>query len=111
MDRSALSKKTRTIEVEYEGERVRVTYYPARITPRWEQEFNEALKDEWKSRAVVEGLASVLADWDLVDNGEPFPPTEENLVQLPMDFLVAVFTRIMEDQRPNPKSGGSFGGG
>jgi len=110
-DRAALLKKTRTTTVEYDGERITITYAPAKITPRWEQAFNEALKGEWKSRAVVETLADALVEWDVTDGGKPFPPTVDNLVQLPMDLLSAVFVAIMEGQRPNRQSGGSFAAG
>lgn len=100
MDVSAF-RKTKTIEIAYEDETVKVSYVRAAITPEWEQAFNEAIKDEWRSRAVVESLARVIAEWDLTDGGKPFPPTVENLVTLPTQFLVTVFTAIMEDQRPN----------
>lgn len=107
MPERALLGRTKTIEVVYEGERVTVTYVPARITPRWEMEFTSALQDEWKSRAVVETLAAVVERWDLTDGGEPYPPTVENLMQLPVDFLIAVFTAIMEAQAPNRRNGAS----
>jgi hypothetical protein len=106
-DRSAWLKKTKTVVVEFEGEQVSVTFAPAKITPRWEQEFNEALKSEWKSRAMVETLATVIVDWDITSDGKPFPPTEANLAQLPMELLTAIFVAIMEAQRPNATRSGA----
>lgn len=111
MDISKLRSTRRTVTVQYGDESVTVTYSPSAITPKWEQEFVEAARDEWKSRAVIETLSRVVVDWDVTDGGEPYPPTVENLSALPLDFLGAVLQAIIADQLPKEKSGGSFGGG
>lgn len=107
----SLFGKTRTVAVTYAGENITVEYIPSRITPAWEREFNELLQDSWKSRAIVETLSGVIISWDLTENGKPFEPTVENISKLPVDFLLEVFTAIMEQSRPNRPNGGTFAGG
>lgn len=109
-DISLFTKSSETITLTYQGESISVTYLPALLTPRWEAEFNEALRGDWKSGALVQTLAAILECWDLTANGEPFPPTGENLMRLPVDFLVAVFMAIMEHQAPKA-TGSGFGSG
>lgn len=111
MDVKSLAAKTRSVVVQYAGDAITITYAPARITPRWEQAVNERLRGDWKSGALVAALTDVVVDWDVTDGGEPWPPTEEHLAQLPTELLAEVLAAIVEDQRPNARSGGSFGDG
>jgi hypothetical protein len=110
-DKSLLTEQKKTISITYAGEQITFSFTPGKITPKWERKFNELIQDEWRSRAIVETLSEILVDWDILDNGKPFPPTAENLQLLPLDLLSEIFTKIMESQRPNQQSAGSFGDG
>ena len=44
--------------------------------------------------ALAAALASVLKDWDIVQDGQPFPPTEENIATLPFPIVMAVAQRL-----------------
>lgn len=111
LDIRSLSARSREISVEYAGEIIRVTYAPAKVTPAWERGFQEALKDEWRTRALVDALAEILVGWDLTEEGAPLPVTRESLARLPLDLLGAIFSAIMEDLRPNPTSAGPSAAG
>lgn len=101
-------KVTKTVAVEYEGETVDVTYWPAKIT----NQTNTDARDADASAFNAEWISRVVAKWDVIDeDGGEFPPTVENARQLESLFLVAVITAIYGDMRPNATSGsGSFGG-
>ncbi len=106
-----LTQKLKTVTFEYEGEPVTVTYNRAAITPEWERLYLEGMKAEWKSKVIIDTLASLVHSWDLTENGKPFKPTPENLQRLPLDFLAAMLTAMFEGEAPNPQSEGSFTSG
>lgn len=75
-----------------------LTYQPSKNTPRSEQAFNEALKDEWKSKAAIGFLTNMVVDWDLQDDGgDPYPITEDAMAELPQAFLTAIIKAIGDD--------------
>jgi hypothetical protein len=86
---SDLQKRTRTIEVEYQGDVVNVTYLVNVITPAFLSE---------QPDAVVQIGAAVTA-WDVLDDaGKPISPTEI-ANQLPLGFLSAVLEALTGDMR------------
>jgi phosphoribosylaminoimidazole carboxylase (NCAIR synthetase) len=89
MKLSDLLKKTRVITVEFGSESVNVEYLVHAITPAF-------LKD---NPDVIEQVKRVVVSWDVLDDeGNPLPPAEI-AEQLPVAFLGAVITAIIDDMR------------
>ena len=89
MKLSELLKKTRTIEVVYQGEVVSVTYLVNVVTPGFLTDAPDLV--EQVKRAVVE--------WDVLgDDGEKLPP-DTVAGNLPLAFLKLVLEAVIEDMR------------
>ena len=61
--------------------------------------------------SVARELSYVATDWDMDYNGEPFPPTFENLRRLPMNFLAAFIRAITEQWAGKQKMSKASGNG
>lgn len=96
--------KTRTVKVEWGDETAGVTYYPNRVTPRWEEQFQQAES----STDMAEVLTHLLKSWEIVDeNGEDLPPTVDVMVELPSSLLIHVFDEIRTDDATGEQGKGS----
>lgn len=49
------------------------------------------------STATVDQLAKTIISWNIEDQGQPYPPTRENLSALPLDFIYALRDALSED--------------
>lgn len=110
MDLSTFLQKTAPVEVEYDGETVRVDYYPRSYTAethaiaRRIQEYaaDPARQDEAMELAN-QMLCRLLAGWDFTEGGKKLPLTVENLARFPLLFKQAVTQAVMEAMVPTPK--------
>lgn len=85
--------------VDEQPETVNLIYLPIKmLTPRTMAATRLARGDAFRS---IELLASVLADsvveWDVTQDGQPYPPTQQNLEPLGADFLGAIVSAIDGD--------------
>ena len=73
--------------------------------PFWMDVRMFALESEWfktvadkaqKSdyRGLAELFSSAIADWDVTMTGEPFAPTVENLMRVPIDFWYCIMAAL-----------------
>lgn len=86
---SDLQKRTRTIQIEYQGDPVNITYLINVITPAF-------LADQ---KDAVEQVKAAVTAWDVLDDeGNPIPP-EEIAGQMPLEFLNAVLEAVVADMR------------
>ncbi len=117
IERSKLSAILRTVKVDYFGEVLTVTYKPDAMTPAKEEELAEARKaaqereesDDTFAAAenadlLATRLASVLAGWDVLEDGVLLPTTRENLRTFPNALLVHISMAIGEDMAPKVKT-------
>lgn len=81
-------------------ETFQIAYHPARVTPLW----LDGLLNVADPMRMSATLASVLADWDIVQDGQPFPPTADNIAQLPFPVLLAV-ARVIGDSGSGSEEG------
>jgi hypothetical protein len=116
---STLLEKTRTLPVDYFGDTFHVTYKPDELSflkekERQEAEASQAANaddDEEKPPSIdaaentIKRLSNVLVSWDLVMNGEPFPPTFVNLTRIPYAMMGRIWAAINGDSVPNQKTG------
>lgn len=99
---------TRTITVDWDGDRVDVRYRPNAVTPDLLEEVDAQSDDNLDSLRVL--ITAVVDWWDVqYDDGSTLPVTMETVGQVPMPFLRNVQTGIMEAQRP-PEDAASAGG-
>jgi hypothetical protein len=85
-----------TANVSFMGEIATVTYRPRKITTG--RMFNAQRAMEGGDQdAFHMFLVEVIADWDVTNEGEKFAITKENMAELPVQFLRAVFHGIVED--------------
>lgn len=82
---------------EPDDQALRITYRPAAITVQFAKDYEaEGKRDPMAANA--RWLARVLRSWDLTDEkGQPYPITEEALLELGMDVLAMLFVAIIED--------------
>lgn len=77
-------------------ENIEIEFYEKCLTPA----FLDALtkyEEKRDSVSIAKHLAKNIVSWNLDWNGEPFPPTEENLSEVcDFDFLMQLVTAISE---------------
>jgi hypothetical protein len=101
---SDLKTEKRSIEIDWHGDKVAVTYDFLALTPLLQAEMAEAVKLNDVS-GLVKLLAALLISWDVLDDAnERIPPTLDNLMPLPLAFLNVVAQAIGEDIRGNPQN-------
>lgn len=94
--------------VQWQDEDVKVQYDPNVFTPRLVSQLEAAqLGGKSMGDALVGMLDKLLADWDITQDGEPFPPSPDNIATLPMGFLVAVIQGVAQEMQVGPLSSGT----
>ncbi|HAM58322.1 MAG TPA: hypothetical protein DCQ64_24070 [Candidatus Rokubacteria bacterium] len=106
MDLKRIREKKVPFDVQYQGETVRGECYPGRMTGSKAAAIMGASMGETPG-VVSEILPDVIACWDVTCGGEPYPPTPENLLELPVELLTAVAGAIVGGGSPNTKSSSS----
>ena len=109
MDVRHVLSKTRTVTVEYDGEPLRVTYRPGALTGALVDRVAGAAGETGQSAVIADALAAILADWDATADGQPYPPTPENLLALPLRLLSEVFRVVVQDAAPPPPNAAPSG--
>jgi hypothetical protein len=121
VERSKIAAVLRSIRVDYFGEAITVTYKPDGMTPAKEAELARLRQEAEDHRngdgdvsigdtlagnaeQLAERLAELLVSWDIVEDGEPLPPTKENLMTFPNALLGHIVTAIGEDLAPKVKT-------
>lgn len=103
---SDLTKQTRTIQVDVgASEPLEVEYRIQAYTPEVESEIANA--DQRPAGTLARILSKLVVRWSLVDDyGEMYPLDEKSTAGLPLSLMLAVFTKIAEDMRPNLTNAG-----
>ena len=92
--------KVSRFESEYNGEKFWFEVYEEMLTPAF---LNDLKHWDDEPLACAEALARAIPRWGIDMNGEPFPPTAENLAQVPKKFLNHLLTVIVESWQGNPQ--------
>lgn len=104
---SDLTEQTRVTQVDIgASEPLEVEYRIQAYTPEIESEIaNNA--DQRPAGTLARILSKLVVRWSLVDDyGEMYLLDEKSTAKLPLSLMLAVFTKIAEDMRPNPMSAG-----
>ena len=101
MNLAALLSQTVSLKIHFSGDVVNAEYLPHKMTPKFRAfligldngvEIGEAQKD-----SAAQMAAEMLASWDVDYDGQPFPPTYDNLLTVPIELLSAVVRAIWTD--------------
>ena len=97
-DLHIVRSKTRKLPdpVEYEGQKLNVTYKPAVITTEFASDMKQA-EDDQDANGMAKGAHLMLTDWDMTNQGDPIEISLELLRQLPLGLLGAIFQAVMND--------------
>jgi len=106
MNLATLASRKHTRTFDFDGEPVTIDVLPHKITPEYRAKLaalavKAASGEETESAEEKEQDAKMVADlvpsWDVEWNeGEPYPPTYENLIVVPCTLLGRVASEIME---------------
>jgi len=78
---------------------IRLKYDPAKFTPEYRLALERIAKggDAKTHDADSKLVADLVLEWDVTMKGQPYPPTYENLVKMPVFVLAAVSVGLLED--------------
>lgn len=105
LELSALKGKVRTVNVTYLDDNFTVTYRPSEMTAEAQAADKERLANG-EDHVLADGLTRLITAWDLVEEGKPYPVTQENMRALPNPLLAAINLAVTEDVTPKPKNAG-----
>lgn len=94
------NRKTVALAVPYQEDTINLEYKPDVFTPEYRARLDKLAKGESKADerdTDAQMVADLLASWDVVAGGEPYPPIYENLLKVPIALLGAVAFGMLED--------------
>jgi len=118
VERSQFDTVLRSIKVDYYGNSLTITYRPDAWAPvkiaerarlrQLEADERNGSENAYQSLSRTlddnaSDLAEILTSWDMGENGEPLPPTKENLMTFANALLQHILTAIGEDMAPKAK--------
>lgn len=86
-----------------DGDSVTVTFDRNRVTPAWVNSMQKNAEED--ALVLSNGLARIILAWDVTDEGQPFPPTGENLGALSYGAQKALLEQIMGASVPGSAEG------
>ena len=98
-----LESGTARLSVPYRTITITIDYYPDRVGMNLQRAIAAVSRPPFDVGPVADGLAHVLAGWDLTRNGEIIPITPEGIGSIGMSISTAIGGAIMEDFH-DPKS-------
>lgn len=102
--------RTKTIVLDYDGEKIEVRFRPARLSADWLEGLASDDNPSAMIDSVIKKFCEVVEWWDVVDHGEPYAVTEANLRPLEISFLQAVMTECAGALRVDPQKSSSSRG-
>lgn len=97
MDLKTLKEKRAKLAVPFDGETINCEILPNAITPAfWAelQKLSTATEADYENKDAL-FLADVMPAWDITADGQPFPPTADNLKQAPIALLGAIAAQVL----------------
>lgn len=110
MELNNLLNKTAPVTIEYDGETINAVVYSDRLTPQKKAELINLLFQEGEEQKEEEVLmlSELIESWDVTLNGEAFPPTYDNLMQISYPLLSHVVREVAsflkERGKPKPQA-------
>lgn len=83
---------------------VTITFDRNKVTPAWVVE-TEQREAERSAALLASALADVILDWDVTADGQPYPPTADNLTVFSYATLGEILQAIMRGSVPSRAEG------
>lgn len=97
MDLETLRAKRASLKIEFDGETINAEILPHKLTPEYRARLQKLAREESEERdADAQMVSELVASWDVTAGGEPYPPTYENLREIPIALLTVTATAILE---------------
>lgn len=97
-----------TATATWEDEEITVVFDRSRVTMNWVAAVQAMMRTS-DAAAMSELMSSVIDEWDITEDGSPYPPTAENLGELPAATLGAIFGAIETAAEPGAAEGNASG--
>jgi hypothetical protein len=87
-----------------DGDTVALEFDANKVTPRW---MNHTMEGAANTDLLVlaKALNEVLTAWDITDNGEPFPPSVDNIAVLSFPAVNLLFEEVCKAAAPSDAEG------
>ena len=104
-----LSRITRQKPIEVsidlgEGDSLTMAFDANKVTPRWMDGTMRRLEEQ-DTLSVCEALAEVLINWDVTQNGQPYPPSRDNIALFSFPVVTALFEEVCRSAAPSDAEG------
>ena len=83
-----------------DGDLLAVVFDANKLNPVWLARATDR-QDAGDSLTMANSLAEIILEWDVTLEGQPFPPTSENLAQLSFTALGRLVTHVIEAALPS----------
>lgn len=98
---ATLLSQTVLLPIPFGDDVINAEYKPHKMTPKFRAFLinldNGAGLGEAQKDSAAQMAAEMLASWDVDYDGQPFPPTYDNLLTVPIELLSAVVRAIWTD--------------
>jgi hypothetical protein len=99
-----IRNNTRTVDLEYYGEPLKITYKPSEMTPAKESML-QLTDNEDKTAVLVTILCEALVSWDIMDGEKALAIKPDLVSTLPSALLLHIWDGMQEDMRPKARTG------
>lgn len=110
MELSTFLQKTASIEVDADGEPVRIDYYPRSYTSEvhaMARAIQKAEEDDERLEVANKMMVKLIGGWDFTENGKPLPVSVGSMARLPLLFKQRVMEAIMAAMVPKATTSAS----
>lgn len=95
MDLGDLKNKVAPLTFDLDGETVNAKFYPHKLTPEDRARLQKLADDDETRDTDAQMLCTILESWDVTANGDPYPPTYENLLVAPQTLVTRTALEIL----------------
>jgi|SRR5579875_521047 len=101
-----LSKKTATVNVDFDGATCAVVYRPGILTPELLEELTTATTNanESLTTRIARQICTLVVSWEIMTGGEAVPITPEGVRKVPFLVLNRIIRDIMRSMAPGKDS-------
>lgn len=107
---SELAAQRRELDVQFDGDVVKVVYLPGKMTMQMQQRANDAMQmpADQGNRELAQILSDLVVEWDVLeDEGKALPVTPDTISLLPLRFVTLLTKSLFADISPNAKTASS----
>lgn len=91
------------------GDTVNITFDSNRITPAWTERARTRAFDDQDLLSLPKSLAEAILEWDVTQDGQPFPPTADNIAVFSFPVQQRLMTELLSAAVPGEAEGNASG--